>query len=54
MPIVDVLRSSGGTVLLAAGTYIGISGLGYIVLVYFVTYATRQLGAAAADSRWRS
>ena len=44
MPVVDVLRSSGGTVLLAAGTYLAISSLGYIVLVYFVTYATRQLG----------
>ena len=44
MPIVDVLRSSGGTVLLAAGTYLAISSLGYIVLVYFITYATRQLG----------
>jgi MFS family permease len=44
MPIVDVLKSSGGTVLLAAGTYLAISSLGYIVLVYFITYATRQLG----------
>jgi MFS family permease len=33
-------------VLLAAGSYVGISGLGYILLVYFVTYATRQLGVA--------
>jgi len=31
-------------VLLAAGTYLAISSLGYIVLVYFITYATRQLG----------
>jgi MFS family permease len=46
MPIVDVLKSSGGTVLLAAGTYLAISSLGYIVLVYFITYATRQLGLA--------
>ena len=44
MPVVDVLRSCGGTVLLAAGTYLAISSLGYIVLVYFITYATRQLG----------
>lgn len=44
MPVVDVLRRHGRTVLLAAGTYVGISGLGYIVLVYFVTYATRTLG----------
>jgi metabolite-proton symporter len=44
MPVVDVLRSDTRTVLLAAGSYIGISGLGYILLVYFVTYATRRLG----------
>ena len=44
MPIIDVLRTDTRTVLLAAGSYIGISGLGYILLVYFVTYATRQLG----------
>ena len=43
MPVVDVLRAYWPTVLAAAGTYISISGLGYIVLVYFVTYATRQL-----------
>ena len=43
MPIVDVLRQDLTTVLLAAGSYIGISTLGYIVIVYFVTYATRQL-----------
>jgi len=46
MPVLDVLRSDGRTVLLAAGSYIGISGLGYILLVYFVTYATRRLGLA--------
>ncbi|HLG59344.1 MAG TPA: MFS transporter [Vicinamibacterales bacterium] len=44
MPILDVLRTDAKTVLLAAGSYVGISGLGYILLVYFVTYATRQLG----------
>jgi len=44
MPVLDVLKSSGGTVLLSAGTYLAISSLGYIVLVYFITYATRQLG----------
>jgi MFS family permease len=43
-PIVDVLRADAGRVLLAAGSYIGISGAGYVLLVYFVTYATRQLG----------
>ena len=44
MPVVDVLRTDARTVLLAAGSYVGISGLGYILLVYFVTYATRSLG----------
>ena len=43
MPVVDVLRSSGKTVLLAAGSYTGISALGYVVLVYYVSYATRVL-----------
>src|SRR6185436_11564600 len=32
MPIVDVLRTDARTVLLAAGSYIGISGLGYLLL----------------------
>ena len=44
MPIVDVLRTDARTVLLAAGSYVGISGLGYILLVYFVSHATRRLG----------
>jgi MFS family permease len=43
VPIVDVLRHDLKTVLLAAGSYIGISTLGYIVSVYFVSYATREL-----------
>jgi metabolite-proton symporter len=43
MPIVDVLRHDARTVLLAAGSYVGISGLGYIVIVYFVSYATSEL-----------
>jgi metabolite-proton symporter len=43
MPIVDVLRHDARAVALAAGSYIGISTLGYIVIVYFVTYATREL-----------
>jgi len=42
-PIVDVLRSHPRTVLLAAGTYLGIGGLGYLVIVYFVSYANKQL-----------
>jgi MFS family permease len=43
MPIVDVLRHDARAVALAAGSYLGISTLGYIVIVYFVSYATRQL-----------
>jgi metabolite-proton symporter len=43
MPIVDVLRHDARAVLLAAGSYLGISTLGYIVIVYFVSYATREL-----------
>jgi len=46
MPILDVLRHNARTVMLAAGSYVGISTLGYIVIVYFVSYATRQLGLA--------
>jgi MFS family permease len=43
MPVLDVARRHGRAVLLAAGSYLGISTLGYIVLVYFVAYATREL-----------
>jgi metabolite-proton symporter len=43
MPVLDVLRSDARLVLLAAGSYVGISTLGYIVIVYFVAYATREL-----------
>jgi metabolite-proton symporter len=46
MPVIDVIRSNGKTILLAAGSYTGISALGYIVLVYYVSYATRVLGLA--------
>ena len=46
MPVIDVIRGSGRTILLAAGSYTGISALGYIVLVYYVSYATRVLGLA--------
>ncbi|MFC0110996.1 MFS transporter [Kibdelosporangium aridum] len=44
VPIVDVLRTDLRKVLLAAGSYVGMSGIGYIVIVYFVSYANRQLG----------
>jgi metabolite-proton symporter len=43
MPVVDVLRAEGRTVLLAAGSYLAISATGYLVIVYFVSYATRNL-----------
>jgi metabolite-proton symporter len=46
MPVIDVIRGNGRTILLAAGSYTGISALGYIVLVYYVSYATRVLGLA--------
>jgi metabolite-proton symporter len=46
MPVVDVLRADARTVLLAAGSYTAISALGYITIVYFVSYATRQLGVS--------
>jgi metabolite-proton symporter len=43
MPVVDVMRGNLRGVLLAAGSYVGISALGYLVLVYYVSYATRVL-----------
>jgi MFS family permease len=43
MPVADVVRGHGRTLLLAAGSYTGISALGYVVLVYYVSYATGVL-----------
>ncbi len=43
MPVVEVLKGSWRMVLLAAGSYLVISTLGYIAIVYFVSYATREL-----------
>lgn len=43
MPIVDVMRDHARTVLLAAGSYMSISAFGYVTLVFFVSYATREL-----------
>jgi metabolite-proton symporter len=43
MPVLDVMRGNLRAVLLAAGSYVGISTLGYLVLVYYVSYATRVL-----------
>jgi metabolite-proton symporter len=44
MPVADVLRNHWRTVLLAAGSYLSCGVTGYIAVVYFVSYATRQLG----------
>ena len=44
LPVLDVIRGNATTILLAAGSYTGISAIGYIVLVYYVSYATRVLG----------
>jgi MFS family permease len=44
MPVVDVFKGDWRTVLLAAGSYLAISTLGYITIVYVVSYATRELG----------
>jgi metabolite-proton symporter len=49
MPIVDVLRRDTRTVLLAAGSYLGVSGLGYLAIVYFVSYATEILRLPRTD-----
>jgi len=46
LPVVDVMRSHWRTVLLAAGSYLSSSALGYVAVVFFVSYATRQLGMA--------
>jgi MFS family permease len=43
MPVLDVIRGNSRAVLLAAGSYTGISTLGYVVLVYYVSYATGVL-----------
>jgi metabolite-proton symporter len=44
LPLVDLVRRDARTVLLATGSYVGIGGLGYLVIVYFVSYANRVLG----------
>jgi len=42
-PVIDVLRNEARSVFLAAGSYLSISATGYLVIVYFVSYATRNL-----------
>jgi metabolite-proton symporter len=44
MPVADVLRNHWRTVLLAAGSYLSCGVTGYIAVVYFLSYATRELG----------
>jgi MFS family permease len=43
MPVLDVLRREARAGALAAGSYLAISATGYLVIVYFVLYATRNL-----------
>jgi hypothetical protein len=43
LPVVEVLRSEARSVFLAAGSYLSISATRYLVIVYFVSYATRNL-----------
>jgi len=43
LPIADVLTREARAVFLAAGSYLSISATGYLVIVYFVSYATRNL-----------
>jgi MFS family permease len=50
MPVVDVLRGHGRTVMLAAGSYFSCGATGYVGTVYFVSYATRELGLGLATT----
>ncbi len=43
-PVLDVMRNHLRPVLLAAGSYLGSSALGHVTIVFFVSYATRELG----------
>jgi MFS family permease len=42
-PVLEVIRRHRREVALAAGSYLGVGAQGYVVLVYFVSYATEQL-----------
>ncbi|MEW6635806.1 MAG: MFS transporter [Actinomycetota bacterium] len=44
MPIIDVLRTNPGKVLLAAGVSFGFTALLYVVIVFMLSYGTGQLG----------
>src|SRR5688572_274518 len=50
LPIVEVVRQYGRLVLLGAGSYVGISALGYLVIVYYVSYATSVLKVPLAST----
>ncbi len=50
MPVLDVIRGHRRTLLLAAGSYLSSSALGYVTVVYFVSYATRELGLPLATT----
>jgi MFS family permease len=43
MPVLDIFRRHKRTVLLAAGSHMSSSSLGYVAAVYFLSYATREL-----------
>jgi MFS family permease len=43
MPVLDVFRRHKRTVLLAAGSHMSGSSLGYVSTVFFLSYATREL-----------
>lgn len=48
MPIVDVLRTSPGKLLLAAGVSLGFTSLLYVVIVFMLSYGTQTLGLPRA------
>jgi MFS family permease len=50
MPVLDVLRGHWRTVALAAGSYLSCSATGYIGTVYFVSYATREIGLSLSTT----
>jgi MFS family permease len=44
IPIVEVLRNSWRTVLLAGGTFIATNGIAYVFMVFVLSYGTKELG----------
>jgi len=44
IPIVEVLRDSWRTVLLAGGTFIATNGIAYVFMVFVLSYGTKELG----------